>query len=68
MMHPCAPRIKTLQRREMLAETERLAKVCHNIQTDISDRLEVQQSCSEGFPLATRLVFSTITNKVKHRV
>jgi hypothetical protein len=54
-----APRIKTLQRKEMSAETERLAKVCNNLQDDISHRLEVQQSCSKGFPLATGLVFGT---------
>jgi hypothetical protein len=37
-MYQCAPRIKTLLRKEMSAETERLAKMCNNLQADISHR------------------------------
>jgi hypothetical protein len=58
-MQQCASRIKILQRKETSAETERLAKVYNNLQANILHRLEVQQSCSEGIPLATGLVFGT---------
>jgi hypothetical protein len=51
--------LKILPRKEASAETERLAKVCYNLQADILHRLEVQQSCSKGFLLATGLVFGT---------
>jgi hypothetical protein len=54
-----AARIRTLPKRETLAETERLAKVCNKLQTNILDRVELQQSSGKDFPLATGPVFGT---------
>jgi hypothetical protein len=52
-----ATRIKILLRRETSAETERLAKACNKLQTNILHRVELQQLSGKGFLLATGLVF-----------
>jgi hypothetical protein len=52
-------RIRILPKRVTSAETERLAKVCNKLQTDILDRVELPQSSFWDFPLATGLMFNT---------
>jgi hypothetical protein len=52
-----ATRIRILPKRETLAETERLSKVCNKLQANILDRVKLQQSSSKDFPLATWLIF-----------
>jgi hypothetical protein len=50
-------RIRILPKRVTLAETERLAKVCNKLQTNILHRVKVPQSSCWDFPLATGLLF-----------
>jgi hypothetical protein len=52
-------RIRILPKRVTSAETERLAKVCNKLQTNILYRVELPQSSCGDFPLATRLMFDT---------
>jgi hypothetical protein len=40
-----------------LAETERLANMCNKQQTNVLDRVGLQQSSSKDFPFATGLPF-----------
>jgi hypothetical protein len=56
MQHRVA-RIRILPKKVMSAETERLAKVCNKLQTNILDRVKLPQSSCGDFPLATGLLF-----------
>jgi hypothetical protein len=51
--------IRILPKRELLAETERLANMRNKLQTDVLDRVGLQQSSSKDFPFATGPLFGT---------
>jgi hypothetical protein len=66
MQHQAA-RIKILPKRVTSAETERLAKVCNKLQTNILDRGALRQSSCKDFPLATGQIVCETTKKAACR-